>query len=68
MTESDAAFLTTRQVRERYGNVSHMWVERRLKDDSKFPQPMYISTRRYWRLNELIEWERSVVRKGARND
>jgi hypothetical protein len=31
-------WLTVKQVRERYGDVSHMWVERRLRDDPDFPR------------------------------
>ena len=29
-------WLTVRQVRVRFGDVSHMWVERRLKNDPGF--------------------------------
>ncbi len=49
------------QLRARYGGVSHMWIERRLKDDAAFPRPLYIAKRRFWRLAELATWERSVA-------
>lgn len=52
-------YITTAKVRARYGDVSHMWVERRLKDDPTFPKPRYIARRRYWLLGELVAWERS---------
>ncbi|WP_445215739.1 hypothetical protein ACKWRH_25320 [Bradyrhizobium sp. Pa8] len=55
------ALIPTSQVRARYGGVSHMWVERRLKDDPDFPRPLYIAKRRFWRLVELSAWERSVA-------
>ncbi|MGY3396483.1 helix-turn-helix transcriptional regulator [Bradyrhizobium sp. 1200_D9_N1_1] len=55
------ALIPTSQLRARYGNVSHMWVERRLKDDPDFPRPLYIAKRRFWRLGELAAWERSIV-------
>ncbi|MFK4382517.1 hypothetical protein [Bradyrhizobium sp. USDA 223] len=55
------ALIPTAQVRARYGGVSHMWVERRLKDDPDFPRPLYIAKRRFWRLGELAAWERSVA-------
>jgi hypothetical protein len=55
------ALIPTSQLRARYGGVSHMWVERRLKDDSDFPRPLYIAKRRFWRLAELAAWERSVA-------
>lgn len=48
-------------VKRRYGDVSHMWLERRLKNDAEFPRPTYIAGRRYWRLGELIEWERKCA-------
>jgi hypothetical protein len=35
-------FLKARQVRERYGDVSHMWIERRRKD-ADFPPPVYFA-------------------------
>jgi hypothetical protein len=53
------------QVRSRYGGVSDMWVERRLKGDLGFPKPVYISKRRYWRLDDLITWERSLARSAV---
>jgi hypothetical protein len=59
------ALIPTSQVRSRYGNVSHMWVERRLKDDPNFPRPLYIAKRRYWRLAELIAWERAVATRSV---
>lgn len=57
---SDAdKFLTSAQTRARYGNVSDMWLWRRLHDGSGFPQPMVLNKRRYWRLSDLIAWERA---------
>lgn len=50
-------FLTAKQTRERYGDVSDMWLWRRLHDDSGFPQPMVIQSRRLWKLSELVAWE-----------
>jgi hypothetical protein len=51
------------QVRARYGDVSHMWIERRLNDDSGFPRPRYIGRLRFWLLEELEVWERSLATK-----
>ena len=34
-----AVFITTAQLRQRYGGMSHMWVERKLKSDPDFPAP-----------------------------
>jgi hypothetical protein len=49
--------LNAGQVRRRYGNASDMWLWRRLRDSSGFPQPLFISGRRFWRLSALIAWE-----------
>jgi hypothetical protein len=37
--EQHKVYLTAAQLRERYGGVSHMWIERRLKSDPAFPRP-----------------------------
>lgn len=55
------ALIRTSQLRARYGGVSHMWVERRLKDDPTFPRPLYIARNRFWRLADLVDWERAVA-------
>jgi predicted DNA-binding transcriptional regulator AlpA len=54
---ADERFLTGPMVRERYA-VSDMWLHRRLRDDSGFPKPMTINSRRFWRLSDLVAWER----------
>jgi len=46
-------------VKQRYGDASDMWVHRRLHDKSGFPQPVYICGRRFWRLADLVDWERN---------
>jgi predicted DNA-binding transcriptional regulator AlpA len=58
MPKEQRVFLTTRQVRHRYGGVSHMWIERRLLDDPDFPKPVYFGRRRFWLLAALKTWER----------
>jgi hypothetical protein len=61
MAQSDEGiFLNSRQVKERYANASDMWIFRRLHDDSGFPEPIYVRGRRFWRLADLIKWERGV--------
>ena len=49
-------FLKARQVRARYGDVSHMWLVRRQKD-SGFPSPTFFGGIRFWKLSELERWE-----------
>jgi predicted DNA-binding transcriptional regulator AlpA len=54
---SNELYLRTKQVRARYGNVSHMWIERRLRDDPTFPKPTYFGRMRFFKLSELEAWE-----------
>jgi predicted DNA-binding transcriptional regulator AlpA len=64
-TDSAEQFLPARQVWERYG-VTSMSLWRWLKDaDLKFPQPMRIGRLRYWRLNDLVAWEKSRCGKSV---
>jgi hypothetical protein len=52
-------FLTSADIRRRYGNVSDMWIHRRLTDGSGFPAPMVgPDRRRRWKLSECLNWER----------
>jgi hypothetical protein len=55
--------LDAMQLRVRYGNRSHMWIVRLLKDDPGFPRPLLIRNRRYWRLSEIELWEESKRQK-----
>jgi predicted DNA-binding transcriptional regulator AlpA len=50
-------YLKTKQLRERYGGCSHMFIERRLKNDPSFPRPVYMGRMRFWKLSELESWE-----------
>jgi hypothetical protein len=51
------------QVRKRYGDCSDMWLHRRLHDDSGFPKPVYVGPVRYWRLSDLLAWERAQAER-----
>ena len=66
LAQDDDQHISTAQLRQRYGGVSHMWPERRLADDPDFPKPTYIAKRRYWRLGDLIAWERLKAAGAAR--
>jgi predicted DNA-binding transcriptional regulator AlpA len=60
---ANKSFLTSAQVRARYGNVSFMWIERRLADDSAFPKPTKMGRLRFWKLADLEAWERTQAAK-----
>jgi predicted DNA-binding transcriptional regulator AlpA len=51
-----ARLLNGPQVLVYFGNVSKMWIERRLEDDPTFPKPVYIKGKRYWMVVELEDW------------
>jgi predicted DNA-binding transcriptional regulator AlpA len=52
-------YLPAGQVRARYG-VSDMALWRWLRDEAlRFPAPIRIHSRRYWKLAELESWEAS---------
>jgi predicted DNA-binding transcriptional regulator AlpA len=55
-------FLTARDMRRRYGNVSDMWLYRREHGgDCGFPKPIRICGRRFWRLSQVVQWENQQI-------
>lgn len=63
MSKEEPVYITTRQLRNRYGGVSNMWIERRLADDPEFPKPIYFGARRFWSLAAVEVWERKTTAK-----
>ena len=62
-------FLGIRQLRERYGGRSHMFVERLIKNDPSFPRPIKIApgtmSHRMWDEDALEAWERAKATGAA---
>jgi hypothetical protein len=60
-------YLTAPQVCQRYGNRSHMWLERKLASDPSFPRPRKFGRApgswRFFKITELVEWERAAAAK-----
>jgi len=58
-------YLSTKQVCERFG-VSHMWIERRIKD-SDFPRSIKLGggRLRYYALEAIEAWEKRQAAKSA---
>ena len=58
-------FLTMAQLRQRWGDCSHMFIERKLKDDPTFPRPYRLGEgarpHRMWSIDEISAYERSRV-------
>jgi predicted DNA-binding transcriptional regulator AlpA len=48
--------LNARGVRRYFGNVSHMWIVRRIDGDPQFPKPIYLGRCRYWRVADLDQY------------
>jgi hypothetical protein len=58
-------FITVPELRERWGGVSQMFVERKIKEDPTFPTIYRMSRHRLFDLDEVEAYERrSVARKG----
>lgn len=54
-------FLSAAQARARYGNVSHMWLVRKMRDEG-FPACVRFGGRlRFWRVSDLEKWERRKI-------
>ena len=54
----DVRFLTSAQLRRRYGNLSDMALWRWLNDEElAFPKPIVVNRRRLWRESSLDEWD-----------
>lgn len=59
MNDADT-YLSAAQVRSRYGDISDMSLWRWSNNPAMgFPKPLRINRRRFFRLRELEEWERS---------
>jgi hypothetical protein len=58
-------YLTVNSLRERWGGVSQMFIERRLQDDPNFPRPMRFPGGRLRLFDEeaIEKYERAAVSK-----
>jgi predicted DNA-binding transcriptional regulator AlpA len=52
-------------VRELCGDVSDMWLWRRLDKDPTFPRPVYMGKRRFWKEAEIIAWLEAQAERTA---
>jgi hypothetical protein len=53
-------YSTSRQVRERYGDRSAMWLWRILKHDPKFPRPMSVGRLKLFDDDELDAYDAAL--------
>jgi hypothetical protein len=57
----DRKFIGVPELRERWNDCSHMFVERKIKNDPTLPKVYYIGSRRFFDLDEIEAYERNHV-------
>lgn len=63
-SSTESEYLSSRQVRARFGGRSDMTLHRWLKKpELNFPRPIYICGKRFWVREELTRWEESQAAK-----
>jgi predicted DNA-binding transcriptional regulator AlpA len=64
--QDDDSLLSANQTRARIGGVSTMCIWRWVRDERvKFPPPIKINNRNYWRLGDLRAWQAEHAQKAA---
>lgn len=56
-----AVWITAKQVCERYGGRSLMWLWRKVRDDANFPRPAYFGRLQFFKMEELEAYERAII-------
>jgi predicted DNA-binding transcriptional regulator AlpA len=65
LNDDDGPLLPTRQVCERY-HVTDRTIDRWIRDEAlKFPQPVIINRRRYFRERKLLNWETERAKRNG---
>jgi hypothetical protein len=59
-----AVWISAQQVLARFGGRSEMWLHRKLTMEADFPRPMYSGRLRFFRLDELEQYEKLAVVRG----
>jgi hypothetical protein len=59
-----AVYISAKQVLARYGGRSEMWLNRKLTMEADFPRPMYSGRLRFFRLDEIEQYEKQAVVRG----
>jgi predicted DNA-binding transcriptional regulator AlpA len=61
-----AKFINVPQLCDRWGGISTMTIERKLKDDPNFPRPRRLGRLRVFDIPEIETYERGLVVKQTR--
>ena len=63
----DGEFITARQTCQRYGGMTDMTLWRWINDPAMgFPRPYYFGRIRFWKMAELLDWEKIQPRDKRR--
>jgi hypothetical protein len=57
----DAIWISAKQVCQRYGGRSNMWLVRKLQTDANFPKPTYFGRLQFFKLETLETYDRTVI-------
>jgi hypothetical protein len=57
----DAIWVSAKQVCQRYGGRSNMWLVRKLQNDPTFPKPTYFGRLQFFLLENLETYDRAVI-------
>jgi hypothetical protein len=58
---ASALWLTSTQVRHRYGGLSAMWLWSKVNYDADFPKPVYLGNRQLYAIAELDAYDRLMM-------
>lgn len=61
----DAVWISAKQVRQRYGGRSNMWLVRKLQNDANFPKPTYFGRLQFFKLENLENYDRTVIAQSS---
>jgi predicted DNA-binding transcriptional regulator AlpA len=64
----DAVWISAKQVCQRYGGRSHMWLDRKLRNNPDFPRPVYDGRIRIFRVAELDDYDRALIAARTNNN
>jgi hypothetical protein len=64
----DAVWMTSNQLRARYGNRSHMWLYRNLRSNSDFPQPSFQGRMMMFSVAEFDAYDRLLLSRRSSDD
>ena len=55
--DNDRRLIGAAELKRQLGGVSDSWIQRALRDETlRFPRPMKIRGRRFWRRGDIARW------------